>query len=311
VSPLGGLLGRGSRSKLNAEQRHRLMLRAIQLHADGVRVNEVEKGLEELGAGPEDARDICRQARVKFEEQLSREVPLPASAHSGANYYFILGVTPRATIDQIRRAYRIKAKELHPDRHNSQFSPDAWTRLMSVATDAQRVLTDPRLRRAYDVMWLRKSHEATAADATRAERRGDWVTRYLWYMAEIAELEDRLLTELEQLGAGAAEAGAMQTMALTTDDYEDRILTVRLQTYSLADRHATLGEAVRAELTRKHRVVQQLRQLVTAFPASGGQTEQVAAVSAGLHDLRAAHHRFDIRVLRDGFASVGVGRTRG
>jgi curved DNA-binding protein CbpA len=306
VSPLGSLLGR--RSKLSTEQRHRLLLRAVQLHADGVRVNELEKGLEELGASADEAREICAQARRRFEEQLTREVPLPASAHAGANYYFILGVTPRATTDQIRRAYRTKAKELHPDRHNGEFSPEAWTRLMSVAADAHRVLTDPRLRRAYDVVWLRRSHEVGTAAATRAERRGDWVTRYLWYMAEIAELDERLLTELDQLVADPAGAATMQTIALTTDDYEDRILTVRLQTYSLPDRHAALVDAVRSELTRKHRVVQQLRQLVTAFPGSGRLADQVAAITAGLRDLRAAHHRFDVRVLRDGLSPAGNAR---
>src|SRR5437879_2270045 len=118
LSPLAAILGRSVRGRLSTAQRHQMLQRAVQLHADGVRVNEVEKGLESMGAPADEARAICVEARRRFEEQLTRDVVLPASAYNGANYYIALGVTPRATTDQIRRAYRLKAKELHPDRHN-------------------------------------------------------------------------------------------------------------------------------------------------------------------------------------------------
>jgi DnaJ-domain-containing protein 1 len=35
------------------------------------------------------------------------------------NYYEILGVSKNASLDEIKRAYRLKMKEYHPDRHNS------------------------------------------------------------------------------------------------------------------------------------------------------------------------------------------------
>jgi curved DNA-binding protein CbpA len=304
MSPLGGLLGRISRTKLTTERRHQLLLRAVEMHADGVRVSELEQGLESLGASPDEAREISNEARDRFEERITREVDLPVSAVRGTNYYFVLGVTPRATTDQIRRAYRLKAKELHPDLHNGEFSADAWSRLMVVAADAHRVLSDARLRRAYDVMWLKRSRHVTGANATRTERRGDWDTRYLWYMAEIAEVEERLLMELSALPEGPDPASAVFALGTTTDDYEDRILTVRLQTYSLPDRFAHLGDAVRAELTRKHRVVQQLRQLVTGSDAGRDRAAVAGRLTSDLNTLRSAHHRFDTRVLRQGFTGA-------
>jgi hypothetical protein len=64
-----------------------------------------------------------------------------------ATLYDVLGVSPRATPDEVRRAYHDLVRTLHPDRHEGR-SPDPQ-RLHDV-NDAWRVLRDPATRASYD-----------------------------------------------------------------------------------------------------------------------------------------------------------------
>ena len=60
------------------------------------------------------------------------------------NYYLILNITHDATQEQIKSAYRQKAKELHPDRYGDDREP------FQSVQEAYAVLTDPAQRRAHD-----------------------------------------------------------------------------------------------------------------------------------------------------------------
>jgi hypothetical protein len=62
--------------------------------------------------------------------------------------YRIIGVKPAATPEEVHRAFRALARNLHPD-HNP--SPDAAARFAEVSK-AYRVLRDPDLRARYDAM---------------------------------------------------------------------------------------------------------------------------------------------------------------
>jgi DnaJ-class molecular chaperone len=72
------------------------------------------------------------------------------------NYYLVLGISPNATPEQIRSAYRRKAKNLHPDRVGGGCEP------FQAVQEAYEVLGDPASRRAHDDQLAREQHLPSA-----------------------------------------------------------------------------------------------------------------------------------------------------
>ena len=296
------------------QERHQLLLYATGLHAEGVRENEIIASLRGRGASDVDAATICAQGRRDFEDQLTRKVTLPISTRTGVNYYFVLGVTPRSTTNRIRQAFLTKAKVIHPDRHNLEFSRDLWVQLMAITKDAEHVLTDETLRRAYDIYWLRQSRRAGDPYRTRQERRGDWKTRYFWYMGELAEMEEQTVTQLDELAQLVPQAidgqlrEACDALAVSTEMYEERILSTRTQSYAVPEVFGDLTDEARRELQRKDNLARRLKGLAEQIcqPAGGPAIRASAVAEAARHlsEVRWAHHRFDIARARQALTAA-------
>ena len=66
------------------------------------------------------------------------------------DHYATLGVPGTASAEQIRAAYRMRARQLHPDRVVDPAERSRAEARMSVVNEAWRVLGDQDLRTAYD-----------------------------------------------------------------------------------------------------------------------------------------------------------------
>ncbi|MDQ6747477.1 MAG: J domain-containing protein [Candidatus Dormibacteraeota bacterium] len=294
------MLGLIGRPKLATADRDRLLGEAIRMHREMADAAAVIAALEAGGAPEPVALALNAQAQAQVDRELASMVPLPPSAQRAINYYFLLGITPGAAPDQVHRAYRRKAKEIHPDRHAREFRADQWEDLMTVVTDASDVLSDPLKRRAYDVFWRERSHSVAMLYRKPGEKRGDLETRFLWRIAEMAELEESMGTILAALAQTALDstsaAVASKALAGALDQYEAAMIEIRTQAHALPDGLDAFADRVRAEMQRKERLVRCLRQLPVASTATDlhALAGQVGPAQEVLAEIRLAQNSFEL-----------------
>lgn len=72
------------------------------------------------------------------------------------DYYAMLGVTPQATLQEIKRAYRRLARLHHPDL-NKEARDDLIKRL----NQAYEILRDPQKRAAYDAQFAQRERRSS------------------------------------------------------------------------------------------------------------------------------------------------------
>lgn len=117
------------------------------------------------------------------------------------NYYEELGLTPEATQEEIRDAYRARAKQAHPDRTGG----DAM--LMARLNQAYETLGDPLRRVRYDSQHLKLNRRAPQAPAKMP-----FDPIWLYYQvidpldARLKVAALRLLEQLEELSGDPYDA---------------------------------------------------------------------------------------------------------
>lgn len=88
-----------------------------------------------------------------------------------SDHYATLGLTPRATQEQIKNAYRQLARKLHPDINKA---PDATSRFSAIQ-HAYEVLADPMQRAEYDT---KRDYDASGHGMPESVGRGQ--AHYSW-----------------------------------------------------------------------------------------------------------------------------------
>lgn len=135
------------------------------------------------------------------------------------NYYDILGVSATASQQEIKRAFRKKALQYHPDRNTDADSSEQF-RLVYIAYE---ILQDPLKRSIYDVMQLvkekyRDEDDLDEANASAAER--DYARRRRAYEERERRKQNYYQTNYQQDEAFGPEDEETENVA---EDFTSKI----------------------------------------------------------------------------------------
>ncbi|KAJ7746843.1 DnaJ-domain-containing protein [Mycena maculata] len=145
------------------------------------------------------------------------------SRASAPTLYDILGVEKSASADEIRRAYRAKALETHPDKLEPSASPEekqASEAKFHEIHGAFEVLRDAHKRRAYDIQrgFHPRTHsqwegEISAEQARRMKEREEWHRKqHAQYEERVRIIRARAEAEKEEMRKREKEAAEYRLM---------------------------------------------------------------------------------------------------
>lgn len=102
--------------------------------------------------------NLCNLTRNKDDNKVR------ARLLSLMNYYDVLGVSSSASVEEIKRSYKRKALELHPDKVGRNQTPEEAD-LFKIITRAHETLTDSSKRAAYDAEQALRQADDSARDS--------------------------------------------------------------------------------------------------------------------------------------------------
>lgn len=111
------------------------------------------------------------------------------------SHYEILGVHAFSTLDELRAAYRTRARECHPDLANDEPDGSRSAEDMARLNEAWRVLSDDKSRELYDLSIRMPQPEPQPAPQTGKQRRRAWVAGVEAQMTHLARLAGRSSTQ--------------------------------------------------------------------------------------------------------------------
>jgi molecular chaperone DnaJ len=133
--------------------------------------------------------------------------------------YQILELTPTATQDEVKRAYRRLAKRFHPDSHHEVANHDRITQINA----AYEVLGDPRQRRGYDRQRQgqpghRQARAAASSKPQQPSRASRNIDSHLdaWLKQVYVPVNRRLGQMIKQLKPAIAQ--------LSKDPFDDQLM---------------------------------------------------------------------------------------
>ncbi|KAM5248467.1 dnaJ homolog subfamily C member 4 [Ctenodactylus gundi] len=189
------------------------------------------------------------------------------------NYYELLGVHPDASAEEVKRAFFIKSKELHPDRDPG--NPALHSRFVELS-EAYRALRHEHSRRTYDHQ-LRsasspKSPGTTATHTAASQTHSSWAPPNAQYWAQFQGVRPQgprsrrqqqkhnqrvlgycLLFMLAGMGLHYIAFRKLEQMHRSFMDEKDRIIT------AIYDETRARARANRARLQQEHQKTLQLR----------------------------------------------------
>ena len=154
---------------------------------------------------------------------------------SKRDFYDVLGVSRTASADEIKKAYRKKAKELHPDRNAD--NPDAESQFKE-ANEAYEVLKDGDKKAAYD----RYGHAAFEGGMGGGGRPGGGFSGQGDFASAFSDVFDDLFGDF--MGGGGRRAGGGRQRASRGSDLRYNLRVSLEEAYSGLQKTINVPSAV-------------------------------------------------------------------